>query len=259
MRSNDGKEIWLSGGNIPPKKYIWALIEKMDQNKYSGKVTPEKPKDPDKKDSEKGNGPKTGNSGTQTPSQGIYDSVTGKISFRGGQIDFARYNDGSTSDPSENILGQEILIDPMMKLGTSPDVPGAFELSDSLLYIGQSGAESFRASLTRALLIPDSSVPGFDSVIQARLVWEQARLSGASRFLHEVYGLGSIDEPMDLFFRTNLLAATNGLTQSGVTSGPLFVAAVVPEPASAALVILMWGAAVGIGRSRRLASRVPPT
>jgi hypothetical protein len=160
-----------------------------------------------------------------------FDASTNTISFNAGNVAFANYFDGSTTTtngPTENVIGSQIQIGDMQVLGPSSDVPGALQLSDSGVALVQNGMTLLQAELVNDLLIPDPSHPGF------------AEIQGSLSILEEGEGLGSryIDEyftdslASDLFFDSNILSATDNLTQDGEATGSAIIASVtsVSEP-----------------------------
>ena len=80
-------------------------------------------------------------------------------------------------------------------------------------------------------------------------MWAQERPAFGSRVLDEFYGPDSPVAQPTLFLRTNLLAATNGLTLPGESDGRALVS--LPTPGGA-LVLVLAGLAAPFRRARRV-------
>lgn len=215
--ADNGKSITFDGGNIPKRDpesrdipYVWFRFDDLGDTKPEVRITPEKPKQPDKKGKEGG-----ASAGAASGVPCSYTPDTGVFQFGASQVGLIQYLDGSSGIGSDPLTGQPLLIGASTMVGPSPDLAGAWRLTDSFISFGSLGLPSLYATLTDVLLIPDSSVPGFDSVIQASLVWAQERPAFGSRVLDEFYGPDSPVAQPTLFLRTNLLAATSGLTGPG--------------------------------------------
>jgi hypothetical protein len=250
MFSADKTELWLSGGNFAPgtgnfapDNTFWAMIPKAPRPGgdvppiYEGLATDKVPEKKDTKKEEKK--PNTGNDGTGPGSDPKmnFDSGSDTLQFLPGQINFAEYVDGTiatTNGPMESIIGSQMEIGPMDLLGPSPDLPGAFRFSDSGILIQQANNIFLSATLTNVLLIPDQSVGGFDSVLQATLAWEESQMGLGSRFVNEYYATPQLGEDATLFFHSNLLGATDHLFRDGMSIGTLDVSfsTPIPEPSS---------------------------
>jgi len=92
----------------------------------------------------------------------------------------------------------------MNVLGPSPELPEAFSLTDAFLSLLKGKNEYLRTSLVQAPLIPDTSVDGFDSLLQASLVFEKSQAD-------------TDDKPTP----TLLTACSHGLLDRRVESGLL--------------------------------------
>jgi hypothetical protein len=245
MISADMKEVWFSGGNIMKNDMIWSMFPKFGAGVAQGYLTAPKPKPPEKKQE----GLKCTGSNSSNSS---YDSSTQTIQLQGGSTNFAKYSDGTNGNLSDAIIGTNISVQPMHIVGPSPDVPGAMQLSDSDISFSLGSTTYLTAGLTDALVYPDFSVPGFDSVVQASLYWSQGDLTLGSRILSEFYpndGVGQNE--IVLFYRSNLLSQTAQLTRSGSALGMLAVSNAVPEPAAVALILAGAAALIGAPRRRR--------
>jgi hypothetical protein len=243
MLSADKKEIWFDGGNIKPGEDVYSFIPKSADfiggvGKYEGRATAPPPPPPPKKDEKKQSvAPKAGN---DVNPQIAYDGAGGFVAQLG-NINFAEYRDGTVvtaNSVTESIIGSTLTLSPMALIGPSPDLSGAFRLTDALLFI-ESGQDVFlSATFGDMLLIPDTSVPGFDSLLQGTFRWAESLAGLNSRFLDEFYS-SMTGGPDGLFnFHTNLLGVTDNLTQSGVSSGIVDTNGAVPEPSTFTLLCL---------------------
>ena len=196
------------------------------------------------------------------------------LTFLPGNVNFVKYENGTstrTNNATESVIGSQITIDPMKVIGPST-ITGAFRLGDSFIDVALNGHVFQAATLTNDLLIPDHSVPGFDSVLQSTLIMNTSVPNEASRYVSEMLdkyieqNTGSYS--LALFFRTDLLAPTitDDLTKSGMsTKGVLDVtlATAIPEPSSIVLAVIGYLSVVGYycwrgppgNRTRRQVSR----
>lgn len=262
--SADMKTVTFSGGNIPSvpagqaakaENKFWLKIPLSadyagGRGKYKGNATPvPPPPKPEKKKStvpEAGNSPSSGPklrvNANNDPAQITYNAATHSFQFSPGAVNFVEYRNGTVvtaNSASESIIGANIQLDPTSVIGPSPDVPGAFQIGDSYLVIArdlQNPTENvfLSGALLDLLLIPQPSGSAFDSVLQATISLQEAGTglgsSFVDQFLTPVSGGG-----FQLDFETNLLSATNGLTQSGSSTGLLLVNLTIPEPSTALL------------------------
>lgn len=118
----------------------------------------------------------------------------------------------------------------------------------------ENGTTLLQAALTNDLLIP-RSLPSRIRPIQGSLAFSQEFFTPGSRYLTEYVDISTIS---DVFFHTDVLIETNGLTQDGTAFGTVAIAAVasVPEPSMLAL----FGAglvALGVVRRRHYLCREP--
>jgi hypothetical protein len=82
-------------------------------------------------------------------------------------------------------------------------------------------------------VIPDTSISGFDSVLQATLIWQESQATLTSRYLDELYGTLRAGVAITLLFRSSLLGATDNLAHSGASSGIVVVTnTIAPESVS---------------------------
>jgi len=262
--SADKKELTFAGGDLAAGKVIWADIPQLDDNKYSGKITPAEAKKAPKK--EKEGTPRGGNDATGPggPPRAFYDSDTGTLSIDGGVVNLVEPS-GAGMDP---VVGSSIIIETLQLLGESPELSGAFAFSDVTVHLEAGSTLFLIATLSDVILIPDDAVPGFDSLLQGSLVWEQAWLASGSAYLAALYGPGSQTPPTAFFFRSNLLSETDDGMNGPLSSptppsgslGTLSLGAVAPASIPAvstlsllalALLILTYGTILTRQRGRR--------
>jgi hypothetical protein len=250
--SADKKEIWFSGGNIKPGDDFYSFIPKSADfaggvGRYQGRATP---KQAEKKDEKKTSvAPETGE---KSSAQITYDGAGGFTTSLG-NLNFVTYRNGTTvtaNSATESIIGSPLTLSPLTLIGPSPDLPGAYRLSDALLFI-ENGSDVFlSATLQHVLLIPDGSVPGFDTLLQGTLSWTESMTGLNSRFLDEFYAgmVGGHDTLFD--FYTNLLGVTGNLATAGTSFGILTVNSTIPEPST---LLLLGGSMFSLllGRRRR--------
>jgi hypothetical protein len=236
----DKTQVTFSGANFGKDQ---SFVIKIPKGTYTGSITPQKQKPPQEKES---SSPPEAGSGNSLTAH--YDGA-GNISFDPATLNFIQYVDGTivtSNNPSESLLGSQITITPMQVLGSSPDVPGATILSDAFFSIDQGSDVLFAATLGDVLLYPDTSVSGFDTVLQATLFWQDREAGSISRYLDELLGgLGGGNESL-LLFRSSLLSQTADLITPGSSTGPVFVNLSIPEPSTALL--LLAGIAGMVGR-----------
>jgi len=188
--------------------------------------------------------PKIGNDSNPMMSFSKPDNT---LNFNPGTINFVQYKDGSVlrmNTSFESVIGSQVTIDPMKVTGPS-SIPGAFQLQDSFIDVAFGSSIFHIATLTNDVLIPDSSVPGFDSVLESTLVWNTSVPNLPSQYLSQLEDMLQNGDPKgdletELFFRTNLLDAsvTNDLTMSGKSTAGSFEitpAFAIPEPRSVIL------------------------
>lgn len=245
--SPDGKTITLkakAGKELQKNERIWMLIPKGPQpgdpgpKIYEGKVTLASAT-PSAPGFQIPGNPKAEATSASVSFQTL-DGV-GTLSFKPATIDLATYLDGTTSNsPTDKVIGGQILIDNMKLLGPSPDIPGAFQFSDSSLAVVGDGQTLFQSGLTNVLLVPDPENPG-KTHFQADLGFLIEGRAGGSRFLDEYFNFSS--NLSGLFSQSDLLSVTKNFTISGETNANILLSASVPEP----LTFLGVGTAVGFG------------
>ena len=253
MLSDDKKEIWFSGGNIKHGDKIYSFIPKSvdfagGNGKYEGRATPQQP--PKKDEKKTSVVPKAGE---KSSAQITYDGAGGFVA-QFGNINFAEYADGTkitANSATESIIGSVMTLSSMALMGPSPDLSGAFRLSDALLFI-ESGQDVFlSATLGNMLLIPDASIPGFDSLLQGTILWEESVAGLNSRFLDEFYSSMTGGNDGLFNFHTNLLSVTDNLAHSGVSFGIVDVnGTAIPEPSTLLLLATALAGLLGNGGSR---------
>jgi hypothetical protein len=231
LTAKEGKGLQPGADGDHAGETLWMKVPKADQPntpggtvKYKGSLTPEPCPKSSEKEEKVPKAEDNGGGGQPSP-HCFYNPTQGSIFFQMGSIDTIQYFDGSisTNDPTEPILGAVITLGPMSVVGPSSDVPGALELSESGLTLSQGTNIVFAANVADVLLLPDNSVPGFDTLVQGMLTWEQAPSDTGSRFLSEHFGTS---DKAAFFFRSQLLSATAGLTQGGSSPGVGYIAAV---------------------------------
>ncbi|HUO10147.1 MAG TPA: PEP-CTERM sorting domain-containing protein [Phycisphaerae bacterium] len=255
--SNGGKTIDFTGGNIAKGDFIWSQIP-LSANfggtgAYKGYATPQVPPPPPPP-------PKMAPTGTKTgTSTGMnYNSNTSTLSITTSSDAFATYNDGTTvtsNTANETIIGSQISLSGFQLLSSTPDSNGNFDLGDCILSITNGSTVFLDATLSNALLIPDHSVAGSDSLLQATLLFPSQQAGLNSQYLNEFFGnLGPGTQGV-FNMRTSILGATSNLTISGSSTGNLVVGQSVPEPASVLMLAIgLSGAAAGIGRRKRVSA-----
>lgn len=260
MISDDGTEIWFSGGNIRPGESIWSMIPLSRPfpggvGSYQGRATPQQPQPPDEKKQsvapKAGNRMDPNNSPQSSRAQIQYDGA-GNFTFQPGSVNFVEYLDGTVIGANtefETIIGSPISLTALQLVGPSPEFPGAFRLSDGFLSIEMGQGIFVSASLSNVLLIPDDSIPGFDSVLQASLLWPEHQVGLTSRFLDEFFGQLSLGSEGLLNFHSSILSTTLNLSRSGSSVGTVDVNGTsVPEPAA---ILLVGTGLAGIGAAVR--------
>ncbi len=259
--------IEFSGGNIAQDSFLWSRISELAQGDAKGLLTPQAvPKAPPAP-KPAGNLPATGNDGNggAKPKTDFSPGPTpgsGSFSFSGGGINFVRYADGSVFNPLETLVGAEVLISPTPLAGlpgSIPTLPSAYALGDTDLLIRQGSNTFVRGALTDIFLIPDASTPGFDSLLQATLLWDYYSGALASPLLDQLYDPESPARVRTLFLHANLLSETANLSQATTPNqgfGALTIAAVpVPEAVPRRLLglglLALWALAWRRGRDGR--------
>ena len=183
-----------------------------------------------------------------------YNSNTTNISITTAADNFATYGNGTTvtsNTANETIIGSQISFSGFQLLSSTRDSNGNYDLGDAVLSITNGSTDFLDATLSNAVLIPDSSVAGSDSLLQATLLFPTQQAGLNSRFLNEFFGgLGSLTQGV-FNMRTSILGATSNLTISGTSSGSVVVGESVPEPGSALMVVVgLCGVVAGRWRGR---------
>ena len=243
-----------AGKELKPNQRIWMLIPEGPQpgtpgNKiYEGKVTTAQFVPPPQAGFDRPT-QVAAVSETVAVSLGINGTLK-TLSFTAGAIDFTSYGDGSTnrSPALDFAVGSQVAIGDMTILGPS-SLSGAFDLSDSGISLTRNGRVIFQGELVNGLLIPDPQHSGWAHV-QARFgFFEEGSALPGSRFMQEHFGEATEG---GFFMDADLLLATNGLAVPGTGHGIALVAGVIPEPASAVLMVVGLALVVGrVLRSRR--------
>jgi hypothetical protein len=288
--SDDKKTLTFSGANIPsvpagqaikPENQFWLKIPqsadftdpetgKPGMGKYRGHLTPQPPPPkPAEKSSvppEAGNSPSekpkapTSNLSDSPPAAITYDAASHTFQFSPGAMNFVEYRNGqvvTSNSASESIIGSHISIDPASLIGLSPDIPGAFQLGDSYLLVANDVLSPTKntflsGALLQVLLIPESPGSPFDSLLQATISLQEGGFGLGSQFINEFF-----DPAIDgwqLDFETNLLAATDNLTISGISTGILLMnTTVVPEPSTLMMIGTWLAGLAGFAVMRRRA------
>jgi len=234
-----------NGKELKKNERIWLLVpegpQPSDPGKkiYEGKVELLQPAAAPAPQPQVPAVPKTGNQGGGASLNFRQTNGVGTLTFLAGEVDFATYFDGTTvgSSLEDVVIGSLIRIGDMDILGPSSDVPGALELSDSGISLVLNGETLLQAELTHGLLIPDPVDSGVADLQAALTFLEEGRVGIGSRYLDEHFRLSNA---AGLFFRSNLLAATNGLSDSGSAFGVVSIASTdaVPEPGTAVLLVM---------------------
>ncbi len=249
--SDDKQMITLAtdpGKEIMPDEFLWSFITRLTnadnggKSPYEGCLTENAPAK--KKEKGKESGPSTG----ATPAS---SGGTSQMSFDGSEfsfsqvpITFVKYADG-TSGPSDTLAGSTLSVSPMRLLGPDADIPGAWTLDDSSLMITQSdGLIPLIATLVDAFIVPDTSVSGANSVLQATLTWSMGDLTLGSRAMKEFFPTQGQQE-MEFFVRGNFLD-----TFGNPLLGTFAASQVVSLPAPSVGVLAACGL-LGAARRRR--------
>lgn len=232
---NNNTEIQLSGGNIANGADFWSAIPlsadfQGGMGRYTGRATPTQAAPPNPQPRPPAAAAPIGGNDSGN-AQIVFNAPN--FCFMGGNINFVQYDDGQVlrvNTSTETIIGSYLAIRGCQLVGSAPSPPGAFQLTDSYPFSVILGPGYYlNATLTQVYLYPDSSVPGFDCVVQGYLFWQESDTPcgglGESRFLDELYeqlqftpGLSTTFQ-----FRTNLLAATSNLTNSASSPGIVVV------------------------------------
>jgi len=187
-----------------------------------------------------------------------YNAGTGILNFPDSTINVAQYLDGSsttTNGPTESIIGSTLHIDPTAFLGPDPTVPGAYDFADTLVQVSQGSTTFEDATLGDIVAYPGSSVSGDTSELFGTLTWQNVIPGLGSMYVDQDLSVSVED---GLYFDSNLIAATNGFTQDGSSSGPIEIASVsvLPEPSTGWLVVV--GVLAALGRTGALRRRFRP-
>ncbi len=258
--SADGRELTFSGGSLEAGETLWAVIPGLSDKAYSGLLTPRKAPAPDAPRKEGASGMGSGGQSPDNAPRARFSpgpaEGSGLLEFGPGSVDAVRYADGH-SGPPDPLLGATVSIGAMQPLSQPSDIAGALLLSDAPLSIRRGSEVLLSATLSRPLLYNDRSVAGFDSVLQATLLWDFADLAAGSHLLDLFYAPngGLAEDGLTLLWRSNLLSQTDGLTRATAADaglGRLYIGAAVPEPAAAWL--LCAGLAVAGAAARRRGS-----
>jgi hypothetical protein len=216
-----------AGKALQPGDQLWMRVpstgEGESRNKFKGYLTG-KPA-PGPLETTGVPQPLTPSFGSSSSTLVSFDFSSSSLTFSATSVSVAEYCDGSstfTNDPSETIIGSSMTVADTNLLGPA-SIPGAFSFSDTVLSTQQDDAVRVDGTLTDVLVVPDNSVPGFDSVVVANLVWEGSAVDLTSRYLIEKFYRSN---DVAVFFRSNLLSATGNLTHDGEASGPLQLSAI---------------------------------
>ncbi|MFO0873807.1 MAG: hypothetical protein U0575_07520 [Phycisphaerales bacterium] len=250
--SADKTTLTISGLSIKPCGYFWSMVPWSEgepaakgnefntpNGKYEGIAIAASPKTPeqDKAKQAPEQAPKSGTDKKDGGCEGCnsfssFDGL-GNFSFAFTPIAFATYLDGVTvtqNGPDEAIIGAAVDLQGVTLAGPSPELPGAWRLSDASFGITTGINHFIVGTVTNALLVPDDSVPPFDSTIQGEIVWAYASGPYDSRLVDEMSEYISVGRSHYVFIRTSLLGATGNLGGPGVSPATLVWSAVSPLP-----------------------------
>lgn len=250
MLSDDKRTLTFTGLDIKPCQGVWSMVpwskEKVEggftkdvsqadrgtdteaKGVYTGEVkegTPQAPKPPKKeepaKDADKSGDKKTNERGRSTAgeeqSQAEFDGLE-HLFFSFAPIQYIEYAPGSPGgvllEPTsgEDLIGAQVLLPSLELDGPVPEIPGAWRLKSQVIEIVHGTAICLNGALTNVLLVPDSTIPGYDSVIQGEIAWPVTDGAVSSRFIRRLSEDSAHLRQMQFFIRTGLLNATAGLT-----------------------------------------------
>ncbi len=257
MLSDDKRTLTFKNLSIAPCQGVWSMVpwskkkvaplgvtedetqaprgtDTAAKGVYKGKAvegTPQAPKPQKKeepaKDGDKSGDKKTGPAGQQTggqqQSQAAFDGSE-HVFFILAPVQYVEFVAGAAAplleEPTtwEDLIGAQVFLTGLHLEGPSAEVPGAWRMGDQVIEIVKGSSIFLNGSMTRVLLVPDNSIPGYDSVIQATISWPQSGGGVRSRFVDRVTEDSAAQREMGFFIRTNLLSATAGLTQPGLAN-----------------------------------------
>ncbi|MGH9359425.1 MAG: PEP-CTERM sorting domain-containing protein [Terriglobia bacterium] len=257
-----------AGSELTQGQSLWMRVPKAEQpgsgtpTIFSGKLTPPPAPPPPGPAPQKPKPPSVKSGGDPVPkalsptTPAITFNGTKLLTFSPAKITSADYTDGSaatSNSVTETIIGAQINIGQMLVLGRSSTIPGAFSLSDSFVQITNGSTTFLTATLADTFLMPDTSEPGFDTLLQASLVWDEESQGLGSKYLSEYF---NDPDGSDLFFHTNLLTVTNGLTLGGQSGGAVEICSTIPEPSTVVLLGIGLLAVLGGGLRRSHAAGI---
>ncbi|MFN0010889.1 MAG: hypothetical protein ACKVS8_04510 [Phycisphaerales bacterium] len=196
------------GKEIMPDEFLWSFITRLTgadnggKSPYEGYLTEAAP--PKKKEKAKESGTCTGATPESSGNSSKMSFDGSAFSFSPVPVTFVKYADGNMG-PSDALVGSTLSVLPMMLVGPDLDIPGAWSLSESSLMITRGdGLIPLIATLVDAFIVPDTSVSGANSMLQATLTWSMGDLTLGSRAMKEFFPTQGQQE-MEFFVRGNFL------------------------------------------------------